>query len=156
MKIAIIHGPNINFLGTREPEIYGSEVYESVKTFIDDQAEQMAQSAGINLELTQLQTNHEGEIIDFLQKCHKENFNGIVINPGALSHYSYAIADAVAGITPPVIEAHLTNIFAREEHRHKSVIAPVCKGQITGFGADSYVLSISQLIKLYTEEHKEG
>jgi 3-dehydroquinate dehydratase-2 len=146
MKIAVIHGPNINFLGIREPKIYGDKSYKALKAYIESEAEKTAKAKGTDLKLVQLHTNHEGEIIDLLQKFHNDNFHGIVLNPGALSHYSHAIADAISSIKPSVIEVHLTNIFAREEFRHRSVTASVCIGQITGFGAESYVLAINHLI----------
>jgi len=151
IKIAVIHGPNLNFLGIREPQVYGNMDYNSLVDCIAKETAKSAKDEKIEVKLAQFQSNHEGEIIDLLQKCHNEDFDGIVINPGAFSHYSYAIADAIASIKPTVIEVHLTNVYAREEFRHKSVTAPACKGQIAGFGFDSYVLATSQLIKLYKE-----
>ncbi|MDR2168069.1 MAG: type II 3-dehydroquinate dehydratase [Clostridiales bacterium] len=141
MKIGVIHGPNINFLGTRQPEVYGNMSFAEV-------CGRIQALACKDLEIVQFQSNCEGEIVDFIQRCHSEEFSGLVINPAAFAHYSYAIADALASISPPVIEVHLTNIAAREEFRQKSVTAAACIGQISGFGVDSYLLAIKYLISL--------
>ena len=140
MKIAIINGPNLNFTGIREPHIYGTQSLTEINTQI------AAAFDEITFEF--FQSNIEGEIIDFIQKCHLEKFDGIVINPGAFSHYSYAIRDAAAGVAPPVIEAHMSNPYAREDFRQKSVIAPVCHGQISGFGHRSYILAVHALTNI--------
>jgi 3-dehydroquinate dehydratase-2 len=146
MKIAVVHGPNLNFCGIREPEIYGfaafSEICERIERFA------AAEAGGKIAQIVQFQSNSEGEIIDFIQHCHHEGFFGIVINPGALAHYSYALYDALAAVKPITIEVHMSNIAAREEFRQKSVTAAACIGQISGFGVESYTLAISHLIYL--------
>lgn len=142
MKFYVIHGPNLNFLGIREPEVYGGDSLEAINTEIKNFAKEN------KVDVYFFQSNHEGEIIDTIQKAHRENVDGIIINPGAFTHYSYAIHDALKGITPPAIEVHLSNIHAREDFRKNSVTAPACKGQISGFGADGYILGLIALKKL--------
>ncbi|MCD6533522.1 MAG: type II 3-dehydroquinate dehydratase [Deltaproteobacteria bacterium] len=136
MKILTIHGPNLNLLGLREPEIYGSKSLETINLEIVRR--------GQELELTTVcrQSNHEGEIIDWLQNAGKEGFSGIIINPAAFTHTSIAIRDAIAAIGLPVIEVHLSNINAREEFRQKSLTAAVCRGTISGFGTTSYLVAL--------------
>lgn len=134
-KILVIHGPNINLLGEREISIYGKETFESVNNQIIEKAQQM------NLICDVYHSNLEGNIISKIQKA-KGNYDGIVINAGAYSHYSYAIRDAVAAVKIPTIEVHMSNIYNREEFRQKSVLAAVCAGQIVGFGKHSYFLAI--------------
>ena len=136
LKIAIINGPNLNLLGIREPSVYGSF------TLNDIENELLILSKELNIELTCKQTNHEGQIIDWLHYCYANNFDGIILNAGAYTHTSIAIHDAIKAIKIPVIEVHLSNVFAREEFRHKSYISPVSKGQITGFGIESYLLAL--------------
>lgn len=135
-RILIINGPNLNLLGTREPEQYGTETLEEMNGRLTELAKE------IGLELTFFQSNHEGEIIDFL---HNESpkANGVIINPGALTHYSYAIRDAVIAVGIETIEVHLSNLFARDDFRQKSVIAPVCRGQVCGFGFYGYAMALS-------------
>ena len=135
MKIAVINGPNINFTGIREKGVYGS------RTFDDIQADIKAYCAQKGIEVQLFQSNHEGAIIDFLQSCYK-NTDGIVINPGAYTHYSYAIRDAISSVSIPTVEVHMSNIHKREEFRHTSVTVPVCIGQICGFGDFGYILGI--------------
>ncbi|MCL2014113.1 MAG: type II 3-dehydroquinate dehydratase [Oscillospiraceae bacterium] len=135
-KIIVIHGPNINMIGERETAIYGKESFDSINRQIYDCAKQ------IGLECQIYQSNHEGAIIDKVQASAKE-YDGIILNAGALSHYSYAIRDAIAGVMIPTIEVHCSNIFAREEFRHTSVISPVCIGHISGFGKFSYILALN-------------
>jgi len=137
-KFLIINGPNLNMLGTREPGIYGADTLES----INQRLQGWAQEQGLVLECRQ--SNYEGEIIDWLQQA-PGTFDGIVINPGAYTHYSIAIRDAIAAIAAPVIEVHLSNIYAREEMRHHSVTAPVCRGQISGLGWIGYRLALEAL-----------
>ena len=138
MKILILNGPNINFLGIREPEIYGGNTYKDLVQLVTDHA----LNRGVKVEF--YQSNHEGDLIDKIHES-RLNFNGAVINAGALTHYSYALRDAIASVSIPYVEVHMSNIHAREEFRHKSVIAPVCVGQIAGFGKQSYFLAVDAL-----------
>lgn len=135
MKILIINGPNINLTGEREPSVYGSESYDEICTYLFEYAKRK----GIELEI--FQTNHEGGIIDRIQSA-RNSVDGIIINAGAYTHYSYAIRDAIASVSTPFIEVHFSNIGARDEFRSKSVIASSCVGQIAGFGKESYILAI--------------
>ena len=139
MKIMVINGPNLNLLGIREPDIYG----EKTLADLEDMIESHCREKGI--ETITLQSNSEGEIIDFIHHA-LGNYDGIVINPGAYTHYSYAIRDALASVALPAVEVHLSNIHKREEFRHTSVTAPVCAGQITGLGFMGYRLAIDYLI----------
>jgi 3-dehydroquinate dehydratase-2 len=137
MNILIINGPNLNLLGKREPSIYGDKDFES---YLQD-----LKSLFPSVAISYFQSNHEGEIID---KLHAEGFsaNGIVLNAGAYTHTSVGIADAVKSISSPVIEVHISNVFAREEFRHHSFLSPVCMGVICGFGMQSYQLAIQAII----------
>ncbi len=137
-KILVIHGPNLNLLGTREPEIYGKMTLKEINANLN----QYAKSKKISLKI--VQTNWEGEIIDLIQKA-RGKFDGIIINPGAFTHYSIAIYDTILAAGIPTIEVHLSNIYQREKFRRKSVIAPACVGQITGFGWRSYIMAIDAL-----------
>jgi 3-dehydroquinate dehydratase II len=138
MKILIIHGPNLNLLGTRETGIYGTTNLDVINSDCKTKCHELGFDVDIH------QTNHEGEIIELIHAA-KDSCRGIVINPGAFTHYSYAIRDAIAAVELPTVEVHLSNIHSREEFRHKSVIAPVSIGQITGFGPESYILGIQAL-----------
>ncbi|AUG57677.1 MAG TPA: type II 3-dehydroquinate dehydratase [Ruminiclostridium sp.] len=135
-KILLINGPNLNLLGTREKDIYGTETLEDIARKAN------AEALKHNMDLTFIQTNHEGEIIDKIHEA-KGNIDVIIINPGAYTHYSIAIRDAIKAVEIPTIEIHLSNIYNREEFRKESVIAPVCVGQISGFGSNSYILAIN-------------
>lgn len=137
-KILVIHGPNLNLLGEREPGVYGSDTFETVNNEIVQKAKEC------NFECEVFQSNHEGEIIDKLHSARLE-FDGIVLNAGAYTHYSYAIRDAIAAIKIPVVEVHMSNVHKREAFRHHSVISPVCVGVIAGFGKTSYLLGIEAL-----------
>ncbi|MBD5418746.1 MAG: type II 3-dehydroquinate dehydratase [Bacteroides sp.] len=148
--ITIINGPNLNLLGKREPDIYGSETLEDINSWLMKRFEGVrgyGDSAFDGVWLDFFQSNCEGEIID---KIHEAGFNpqtgGIVINPGAYAHYSIAIRDAIAAVPVPVIEVHLSNIHAREDFRHKSVTAPACRGIISGLGKEGYALAIESLL----------
>lgn len=138
----VLHGPNLNLLGTREPAVYGRVSLAEVDRLIRDRGRKL----GIRVESRQ--SNHEGQLIDWLQGARKEGFLGIVFNPGALTHYSIALRDAVAAIDLPVVEVHLSNIHAREDFRRHSVIAGAAQGQISGFGPQSYLLGPDALLSL--------
>ena len=140
-NILVIHGPNLNLLGEREPGVYGSSGIDVLNQNIIDRAKEQ----GLHCEI--FQSNHEGAIIDKLHSARKE-FDGVIINAGAYTHYSYAIRDAIAAIKIPCIEVHISHINAREEFRSKSVIAPVCKGSICGLGFGSYYLAVQALAEL--------
>lgn len=141
-KILVIHGPNLNLLGEREPGVYGSDTFESINAEIIAKAERSGFACDI------FQSNHEGEIIDKFHDARK-NYDGVIINAGAYTHYSYAIRDAISAIKIPVVEVHMSNIHAREEFRHHSVISPVCVGQIAGFGKASYLLAVEALAEIF-------
>jgi len=145
LKILVIHGPNLNLLGTREPEIYGKMTLKDINALL--QKETKLKNANIKA----VQTNSESEIITQLQKA-RGKFDGIVINPAAYTHYSYAIYDTVLAVGIPTIEVHLSNIYKREEFRRKSVIAPACVGQICGFGYRSYLLALHVLLDILKEK----
>ena len=138
----VLHGPNLNLLGTREPSVYGRVTLAKVDELIREHGRKL----GVKVESRQ--SNHEGRLIDWLQGAHKEGFFGIVFNPGAFTHYSIALRDAVAGIDLPVVEVHLSNVHAREEFRRHSVIAAAARGQISGFGPQSYLLGLDALLSL--------
>ena len=137
-KILVLLGPNLNMVGVREKGIYGAETADSIELQIKERAE----AAGFCAEV--YQSNHEGDLIDMIHAS-RESFSGAIINAGALTHYSYALRDAIACVSIPYVEVHMSNIHAREEFRHTSVIAPVCAGQIAGFGKYSYFLAIVAL-----------
>ena len=140
-RILVLHGPNLNLLGTREPAIYGRTSLAE----IDRQVKRHAGSRGAQAECRQ--SNHEGQLVDWIQGAEREGFHAIVINPGALTHYSLALRDAVSAVSIPVVEVHLSNVHGREEFRRHSVIAAAARGQISGFGPASYRLGIDAAIE---------
>lgn len=146
MKILVLHGPNLNLLGVREPKIYGRETLNDINARLE------ARAAQSNVELRIVQSNHEGVLVDELHSARLAGFNGILINPGAFTHYSYALRDAIAATDLPAVEVHLSNVHKREEFRHTSVLAPVCIGQVMGFGWRSYLLGLEGLLN-YLSDH---
>jgi len=141
LKILIINGPNINFIGIREKNIYGDKDYEYLCSLIKDEAKKR------NLSVDIVQSNSEGQLIDYIQGAYN-NYQGIIINPGAYTHYSYAIYDALKSVMLPCIEVHISNIHARDEFRSKSVTAAASVGIISGFGLNGYILALDAMINL--------
>lgn len=142
MRIKLINGPNLNLLGIREKQIYGSKDFNDVISMIKEESKKLGH------EIVDFQSNIEGEIINYIQKAYFESYEGIIINPGAYTHYSYAIHDAIKGVNIPTVEVHLSNIHSREDFRKKSVTAPACIGQISGFGEYGYLMAIDALQNL--------
>lgn len=142
-KLLVINGPNINFIGIREKGVYGSDNYESLVKMIEDKATEL----GVEVEV--FQSNHEGAVIDKIQQAYYDKVDGIAINPGAWTHYSYAIRDALASVEAiPKIEVHISNVHKREEFRHISVTAPVCTGQVVGLGLKGYLYALEALASM--------
>ena len=141
MKVLFLNGPNLNLLGQREPEVYGRRTLSDIETMLRERA----MRRGVEIELRQ--SNAEGDLVDWIQQA-KGRFDSVVLNAAAYTHTSVALRDAIAATGVPVIEVHLSNIHAREEFRHKSLIAPVCVGQISGFGAFSYLLAFEAAVNL--------
>jgi len=139
-KILVINGPNLNMLGTREKSVYGETTLKDVEKMVSEEA------VKLKAEVDFFQSNHEGEIIDTIQST-MGKYDGAMINPGAFTHYSYAIRDAIASVNVPFVEIHISNIHTREEFRHKSVTAPVCAGQIVGMGIYGYVLGLHGVLE---------
>ena len=137
--IYVLNGPNLNLLGRREPEVYGRTTLEELEALCE------AWGAELGLGVVFRQTNYEGQLIEWVQQAHQEGFLAIVLNPGALTHYSYALLDAIRAQPLPVVEVHLTNLHAREEFRRHSVTAPACRGIVSGFGPLSYKLALVYL-----------
>ena len=142
----IISGPNLNMLGTRQPEIYGSMTLERIHERLRERAQEL------NVSVECFQSNHEGVLIDFIQ-AHAEKSAGIIINAGAFTHYSIALRDALAAVYVPIIEVHLSNIYAREEFRHRSLIAAISRGHIVGLGWRSYLLALEALAELVQDQN---
>ena len=147
MKILMIHGPNLNMLGMREVGVYGTQNLDS----INKECVELAQELGAELDIHQ--SNDEAEIIDLIHGA-LTTAKGIIINPGAFTHYSYAIRDAVAAVKLPCVEVHLSNIYSREQFRHESVVAPVATGQISGFQGDSYLLAIQAMVGIIRNAYR--
>lgn len=141
-KILVIHGPNLNLLGEREADVYGKVTIDQ----INSELTALAKKNKVDIEV--VQSNHEGEIVDLIGKAKSKKVSAILINPAAYTHTSVAIRDAIAGCGIPAVEVHLSNIYAREEFRHTSLIAPVAKGQVSGFGKTSYLLGLEAAIEL--------
>lgn len=147
IRLLVLHGPNLNLLGVREPEVYGTVTYDDLNRRIRDKA----QALGVEVRI--LQSNSEGELIDAIHDA-LSWADGIIINPGALTHYSYAIRDALAAVRLPCLEVHISNVHAREEWRRRSVIAPIVTGQIAGLGAHGYLLALEAMKHLIEESHR--
>jgi 3-dehydroquinate dehydratase-2 len=139
MKILIVHGPNLNLLGKRQREIYGDKTLEEINSLLQQQAKELG------VEIIAFQSNSEGTLIDFIQ-AESPKAEGIIINPGALTHYGLSLRDALEDTDLPVIEVHLSNIYAREEFRQRSVVAPIAKGQISGLGWKGYIAALRTLV----------
>ncbi|HCA78660.1 MAG TPA: type II 3-dehydroquinate dehydratase [Bacteroidetes bacterium] len=139
MRILVINGPNLNLLGKREPSLYGTTTFWDIENQLKKKFPEVI--------FEYFQSNSEGVLIDHIHQAVDGAFDGLAINPGAYAHYSYAIRDAISTLKIPVVEVHMTNVYAREEFRHHSVIAPVCKGVVAGFGAMSYLLAVQFLVE---------
>lgn len=144
MKILVLHGPNLNLLGTREPEVYGSLTLDDINTKIVELGKELG------AEIQCFQSNHEGALVDALHEA-RTSANGVIFNPGAYTHTSIALRDAISAIQLPVIEVHLSNVYAREEFRHVSMISAVCKGKVVGLGWRSYLLALRALVEIASE-----
>lgn len=144
MRILVLNGPNLNMLGQREPEVYGRDTLADIIARVEKRA------AEIGASILAFQSNHEGALIDFLQENAKDA-RGIIINPGALGHYSYALRDAIAGAALPTVEVHISNVFAREPFRHVSVLSGVCKGVVSGLGWRGYIFALESLVATLQE-----
>lgn len=144
MKILVINGPNLNLLGTREADVYGTRTLDEINESL------MKLAAELGVEVDIKQSNHEGEIVDFIQNA--KDYSALVINPAAYTHTSVAIRDAIAAVEIPAVEIHLSNIYKREEFRHKSLISPVAHGQISGFGPEGYLLALRAAVSISNAE----
>lgn len=149
MQFLLLNGPNLNTLGTREPHIYGYDTVDDILGRVHARAKE----AGATV--LALQSNHEGELIDFIQK-HQDDSDGLIVNPGAFGHYGYALRDAIAGSGLMTVEVHISNVYAREEFRHTLVLSAVCKGVITGLGWRGYLYALDTLVEAVREASKEG
>ncbi len=149
MKILVINGPNLNFLGIREPDIYGKQDYSHLLKMINDYATEKG------FEVECFQSNHEGAIIDRIQQAYFEKVDGIVINPGAYTHYSYAIHDALASVSMKKVEIHISDVNARESFRHISVTLPACDAQVVGKGLEGYLIAMDMIIDMLKEDENK-
>lgn len=148
MNILVINGPNLNMLGIREPEIYGKATYADLCRLIEEHAAQLG------IDVTLYQSNHEGDLVDAIQQAYGKA-DGIVINPGAYTHTSIAILDAIKSVSTPTVEVHISNVHQREEFRRHSVISPACMGVICGFGLDSYTLAVQAILNKVASDAEE-
>lgn len=139
LSLLVLHGPNLNLLGKREPGVYGLATLDDINSLLEEEAQRL------QVKVSTLQSNHEGALVDAIHEAFGKH-QGILINPGAYTHTSVAIRDAIAGVAIPTVEVHLSNVYRREEFRHHSYIAPVAIGQISGFGPESYLLGLSALV----------
>jgi len=144
MKVLLLNGPNLNMLGVREPEVYGTDTLEDIVARLKERAKELG------VEILDRQSNHEGSIVDYIQH-HQAEADAIIINPGAFGHYSYAIRDAIAGSRLPAFEVHISNVHAREPFREKMVLSAVCKGVITGFGWRGYQYALEAAVETIKE-----
>ncbi len=140
--IYVLNGPNLNMLGTREPEIYGSTTLDDIAAMLEDRALELG------VEIDMRQSNHEGHLVDWIQEAHARGAKAVLINPGAYTHTSIALHDAIKGVSVPVIEVHLSNPHARESFRHVSYVGRAAKGSIMGFGAQSYMLALDAAARI--------
>jgi 3-dehydroquinate dehydratase-2 len=140
MRILLINGPNLNRLGQREPEIYGTDTLSDIVSHVEERGNEMG------VEIVAFQSNHEGALIDFIQEQRAEGATGIIINAGALTHYSFALRDAIVDSRLPAVEVHISNVYAREPFRHRSVLSSVCKGMMTGLGWRGYLYALEYLV----------
>ena len=148
MKFLMLHGINHNMFGKRDPKQYGTITLDEINAWLTSLGNELG------VEVEHFQTNHEGEMCERIHQAYRDGVNGVMINAGAWTHYSYGIRDALAILTCPVVEAHMSNIHAREEFRHKSVFAEIIKGQISGFGVDSYLLALRAAVSAASSEAK--
>lgn len=149
LRILVLHGPNLNMLGKREPAIYGTQTLSDINTALQERACQL------DCELAIYQSNSEGTLIDYLQE-HAETVDGIIINPGALTHYGLSLRDALAGVEVPFIEVHLSNIHAREPWRRRSVTAPLARGQVCGLGWRGYMVALAALVEILKDDGEQA
>ncbi len=147
IKISLLLGPNLNLIGSREPEFYGRDSFDEINRKIKARAQQL------DMDVRILQSNHEGELVDAIQDA-RSWADALIINPGALTHYSYALRDAITAVRLPTIEVHLSNVHAREEFRRHSVISPVVSGQIVGLGAQGYLLALEAARNIVEQSHR--
>jgi len=147
MRVLLVNGPNLNTLGRREPEVYGTDTLPDVVARVEKRASEIGAS------IAAFQSNHEGAIIDFIQE-QQDGADGLIINPGSLGHTSYALRDCIAGSGLPTVEVHISNIHARERFRHRSVIAAVCKGMVTGLGWRGYLYALDAVVAAIQEGRK--
>ncbi|HLH80691.1 MAG TPA: type II 3-dehydroquinate dehydratase [Chthonomonas sp.] len=147
LRVLVLQGPNLNLIGSREPDFYGRETFDEINRKIKAKAQEL----GVEVKI--LQSNHEGDLVDAIQEA-RETADGIIINAGALTHYSYAVRDALTAVRLPTVEVHLSNIHAREEFRHRSVIAPVVMGQIVGLGSLGYLLALEAICQIIEQSHR--